>query len=149
LGPEVRIRQTQFVRRHMGSSATFLDAALKWITKKGWDPQLYRIEISEVQSSPPELCCVDVNRVQAAPDESPMDERGLLRHSRVLEVNRSTGIVENVLAARNMKELRRILETEHVQARQQDAEARLAAYSAVKELEAMGGYSIPQEAFQE
>ena len=112
----------------MAAISTTEDAAVavarQWLEAQGWAQQegrTYHVASSDVQSCPPGFCCVDVTCTAFTPEDG-ADERPdwngsaeLMRRSRMLEVDLAQGAVDAVLAARDQKELKQILELERVQ----------------------------------
>jgi ankyrin repeat protein len=103
---------------------TAVAVARQWLEAQGWaelEGRTYTLALSELQSCPPGYRCVDVNCTTFVPedaaDEQP-DWNGhaeLLRRSRMLEIDLGKGAVDAVLAARDQKELKQILELERVE----------------------------------
>ena len=87
--------------------ALALSSAQSWVVEQGWSVENYRIQLSDLQSSPLGFLNVDV-----ICNESDGADR--LIRSRVLEVEASTGKIETVLAARDPEKLQRMVELERV-----------------------------------
>lgn len=108
----------------MSEQETALAAAHRWLAAQGWTEQegrTYTVALSEVQSCPPGFRCVDVACTTFVPEDGADEEptwnghAELQRRSRMLEIDLETGAVDAVLAARDQKELKQILELERVQ----------------------------------
>jgi hypothetical protein len=92
-------------------------SAKSWVVEQGWPVEDFFIASSEIQSCPIGYVNIDVIC-------SLMDNADRIR-DRVLEVNLSTGTIENVLASRDPEKLKKIMDLERVKVNTEMMQERL------------------------
>lgn len=100
-------------------------SAKSWIADQGWAVEKFMVQVSDLQSCPFGFVNIDVICTETLDSD-------LLRSSRVLEVEMSTGKIETVLAARDPAKLKKMVDLEKVKVKTELMQAELNEPSAAE-----------------